>query len=160
MRGLVRFLFVLLFFGPISPHELLFFHTGDTGEAEIAGTGDWSRPGLQPDLGRWSAFSALCLRARCIAAERVRGVRLSCRPRAAGAAGTRRARRPRLPRCRAAEGRPCDPSGPVEQRGTPRDDRRWRCRAAVLPLPGVRRLAEAEAVAVVLALAVTVQKLS
>ena len=25
-----------------------------------------------------------------------------------------------------AEGRPCDPSGPVERRGTPRDDRRWR----------------------------------
>ena len=49
----------------------------------------------------------------------MRGARLSCCPWAAGAAGRRRARRLRLPRCRAAEGRPCDLSGSVEQRGTP-----------------------------------------
>ena len=61
--------FVLLFFGPISPHELLFFPTGNAEEAETAGTGDWPRPGLQPDLGRWSASPALSLRACCIAAD-------------------------------------------------------------------------------------------
>ena len=98
--------FCFTFFGPISPHELLFFPTRNAGEVETAGTGDWPRPGLQPDLCRWSASPALSLRVRCIATERARGTRLPCRPRAAGVAETRRVRRQRRPRCRAARAAP------------------------------------------------------
>ena len=121
----MRFLFVLLFSGPISKHELLCFPTDNSGEAETTGMGDWPTPGPQPDLGRSSALSAPSLRDHRIAAKGARGTRRACCPRAAEAAGAMRSRRLPRPHHCAAEGCPCDPSGPAEQHGTPRNDWRW-----------------------------------
>ena len=72
------------FFGPISSYDLLYFPTGNAGEVETVGMGDWPRPGLQPDLGRWSASPTPSLRAP---AEGARGAHLSAVPKPPGPLG-------------------------------------------------------------------------